>query len=765
MTVVNSLIDPLDDPNAETIRFDVSELIKRYADGQMFLRDTTHDRAVGMVPSTYDAEAHTVRVILATENPVVRFDWGTGQRYEEVMAMSRKHGDLSRLNASAPYLKDHDSRQQPGVWVPNSFKFEKIETKEYTGPALLGTVKFSSRPEVREGIEVDVAEGIRPNHSIGYLPTRVVKVRSKHEDEDGKTVLEQRRIAWLGFEGSNVAMGADNAAKTRSIPEPEPKGDPAMTPEEIKALVEETAAKAARESADAVHAKYAQEQEEASTKRTARDLAIRELSEAHELGDEFRDLYLDTGPRAAKTLDDFRSAAMTFVVERERNTPVIAGVRVEAGDLDERETWAKGAALCILDNAGYGISEREGDHKQDHKDAGGIAWKHMFMQHRNTPGDKAGYRLDERARQFKGLSVINIARMALARSGVSARELQRMPDTQVAKLALRHGNGGFSTIDSFGAIMTDTNNLAVNQGYNEAPRTFLTWGERRLAKDFRDNIEVGIGEMPTMPQVGEKNEIKVVHFTTTGETWAIQLHGARWGITFQAIVNDRTDLLIVRGQDFGASAARMQGDLFYGGAGAGEHADDGCLMGTENMDDGLPLFDDTTAGHRNHIELGGQSGTNVGPPDDLVRINDAGLLLGRQRGFNLDIEIDQRMRFLIVSRGASLVAHQTLQFVRVPGQVVTQATLAESTPDNDEWNDLEIVTERRIDASVGAGVVPPFFVAGPRSGLIYAFLEGMENVQVDSRSGWEVLGMEFRGMIPFGCGRRDFRGIVQVDGQ
>jgi len=98
-----------------------------------------------------DAESRTVTLSFSSEQPVERW-FGT-----EVLSHSAESVDLTRLNAKAALLANHDLNDQIGV----------IENATVENGRGIATVRFS-KSERGEEFYQDVLDGIRLNVSVGY---------------------------------------------------------------------------------------------------------------------------------------------------------------------------------------------------------------------------------------------------------------------------------------------------------------------------------------------------------------------------------------------------------------------------------------------------------------------------------------------------------------------------------------------------------------------------------------------------------------------
>lgn len=154
-------------------------------------------------PATVDPETRTVRAILSTGAPVRRygrFPDGSGYgAYEEQLRL--EPASLRRI-ANAPVLKDHEATSDAVIG--------KIERARLQGNAVEAVLRFGGSPHAAE-MFADVADGLRPNLSIGYG----IISATRNGERGGVPVFA---IVPEIYEASLVAIGADHGAFIRSNP-------------------------------------------------------------------------------------------------------------------------------------------------------------------------------------------------------------------------------------------------------------------------------------------------------------------------------------------------------------------------------------------------------------------------------------------------------------------------------------------------------------------------------------------------------------------
>ena len=129
---------------------------------------------------------------VADEVPYRRSDDNFGDYYQ-VLEISEKAIDTTRLVMNMPFLKDHDHAAQLGA--VKSFGMDDVQKKLYV------SVKFS-RSRFAQAIKEDIIDLIRQNTSIGYY----VNEFQRTGDIDGIPVL--RAVSWTPYECSSVSVPA-----------------------------------------------------------------------------------------------------------------------------------------------------------------------------------------------------------------------------------------------------------------------------------------------------------------------------------------------------------------------------------------------------------------------------------------------------------------------------------------------------------------------------------------------------------------------------
>lgn len=712
---------------------------------------------VRLMPETVDTEARTVELVWSTGAMVRRRDYWTGKPYDEVLSLEAGHVDLSRLNSGAPLLNTHgahDLGQVLGV-VERAW----VETGE-AGAQGRARVRFSGRADV-EPIWRDVEAGIIRNVSVGYSVRRFEIM-----EQEGQVPI-WRAVDWQPMELSAVPVGADAAAGfrgsgapdvfcqlVRAAPpeqsQPQTETDQAVTDQEKDKTMDEqietpvargamyhgdaseiggqtraVPAHAARAAADLLHT-AAEEQPAAGGAAAAEPVATREQRRAigtSDVAEAGRAVVDETAiRRIAQDAMEGERARIAGIQHAARKLGVgeeITADLVRRGvSLDE----ARGALIDAAAQTDRAVETRPHIHMggQCEVDTRRAAVEAALL-HRHDPGR---FELTAAAREWRGLSLIEMARDILASEGVRVRGLSR---DELATRALH------STSD-FPLILSNVTNKTLRAAYETAPRTFAPIARRTTVADFRDVHRLQLGEAPQLEKVNESGEYKRGTLGEAQEKYRIETFGKVIGITRQVLINDDLDAFTRVPALFGTAAATLESDVVWG-----------VITANAAMADGKTLFH---AGHNNLAATG-------------VKLDVAGLAKARtamslQKGLDGKTVLNIRPAFLVVPTSLELEAEQLL------AQNIVPAKSSDVVPGS--LRSLTVISEPRLDP--GTGAVPWYLMASPAAidTIEYAYLEGQEGVAMETRMGFDVDGMEIRARLDFGAKAIDWRGLYKNPG-
>ncbi|WP_375572794.1 prohead protease/major capsid protein fusion protein [Seohaeicola saemankumensis] len=712
---------------------------------------------VRLMPETVDVEARTVELVWSTGATVRRRDYWTGKPYDEVLSLEAGHVDLSRLNGGAPLLNTHgahDLGQVLGV-VERAW----VETGE-AGAQGRARVRFSARADV-EPIWRDVEAGIIRNVSVGYSVRRF-----EITEQEGQVPI-WRAVDWQPMELSAVPVGADAAAGFRG----------SGVPEIFCQLERATLLKPSQQYTETDQAVIDQEKDKTMDEQIETPVArgAMDHGDASEIGRQARVAPAHAAGTAADPLQTAteeqpaagRAAAAEFVAPHEQRRAIGTSDVAEAGRavVDEpamrriaqdamegeraRIAGIQDAARKLgvgeeitadLVRRGVGLHEARGAlidaaaqndravETRPHIRMGGQcevdtrrAAVEAALLHRHDPGR---FELTAAARDWRGLSLIEMARDILSSEGVRVRGLSR---DELATRALH------STSD-FPLILSNVTNKTLRAAYETAPRTFAPLARRTTVADFRDVHRLQLGEAPQLEKVNESGEYKRGTLGEAQEKYRIETFGKVIGITRQVLINDDLDAFTRVPALFGTAAATLESDVVWG-----------VITANAAMADGKALFH---AGHNNLAATG-------------VKLDVAGLAKARtamslQKGLDGRTVLNIRPAFLVVPTSLELEAEQLL------AQNIVPAKSTDVVPGS--LRSLTVISEPRLDP--GAGAVPWYLMASPAAidTIEYAYLEGQEGVAMETRMGFDVDGMEIRARLDFGAKAIDWRGLYKNPG-
>lgn len=326
---------------------------------------------------------------------------------------------------------------------------------------------------------------------------------------------------------------------------------------------------------------------------------------------------------------------------------------------------------------------------------------------------------DEASRGYVHRSLVDHARELLAERG--DRGVHALSPSAVIQRA--HTTSDFPLL--VGAV-TGKFLLSV---YEAAPLGVLTVAREREVKDYKKQHRLRLGEFTDLPEVGEGGEVPYTTIGESDETFAVKDHAAIIGISNQALVNDDLSAFEALVERFGWSAREKERQavvaLLALNSGNGP-----------TLSDGNPLFH---TAHGNKAASGGAI--------DVTTLGAAVSAMRLQKGLSGTVPIGVTPRYLAVPAGKETVARQYL----------AQINPSAASSANPWAQQFELVVDPRLDA-VSATRWYAFADPAQLEVIEIGYLAGQRGPHVESRPGWNTLGVEIRCVHTFGVGAVDWRG-------
>ncbi|TJU91092.1 MAG: peptidase U35 [Mesorhizobium sp.] len=389
--------------------------------------------------------------------------------------------------------------------------------------------------------------------------------------------------------------------------------------------------------------------------------------------------------------------------------------RYENLEVDERRTrvWED---LVARSNESTPIFGQTGTDYHRHTPQTRAAAMAEALVHRLNPGRAPS----DGAREFVGLSIPDMARRSLEFSG---QRTVAMSGGQIVTRALH------STSD-FPYMLGDAVGRVLRLAYSAAPSGLKMAARQTTAADFRAKHSIQFSEAPRLEKVNEAGEFKRGTFAESKESYRLASYGKIFGITRQALVNDDLGAFDSIPRRLGQAASAFEAQFLCD-----------LLVSNPVMSDNVALF---AAAHGN-LDTGGNAAA-IG----LNGLSAARTRMRKQVGLTGEL-ISVTPKFLIVPTEQETLAEQ---FV---------ATLSAATSDevNPFSGKLTVMVEPRL-VDDGAW----YIAADPAEidGLEFAYLEGDEGPQIDTKAGFDVDGVEIKVRLDFGAGFVDHRGWYRNDG-
>jgi len=626
-------------------------------------------------PGSVNSDERRVAILISTETPVRRYDYYSGQYYEEVLLHGEENVDLTR--AITAKLR----------WMHGSGKYGELPIGKLENVTLANRQLRAEAVFSKANPDADMFWRMVEEETLTEISVGGSKQENRVTERDGSIALVEV-TRWAFHEASLVDIGADPSA---GIGRSENQNKGVNVNEELEALkrqLEEMRASGAANDAIArkneeIQAKVsALAAENTELKRVAsiRDLVAAKPGVIGE--DEINRFIGDTTKNAddlARAMLDVATSKQTNVdFQRGEDTPQVYVIgQQNRGDLMR----AIGDSLIL--RAGMSVAE-------PHKDVD----------------------------QFRGASMVEIARMVTGYSGYDRNE--------IIKRAM-------STSD-FPVLLGNVANRVLSQAYDEEMGTFDAWTTPVDVADFKTRTEVSLdrfgGRLRKLTEGGEKKNKET---TESAEQWRLFSYGEKIRITREMLIND--DLGAFEGiiLGFGQMAKRTANGQVYD------------LLQNKGDFANYVMGDTKAIFHTDHANYTA-TGTALGT-DSLT----AARTLVRRQKDKSGTALNITPKYMIVSPEKETLARQL---------ITSEAALGQTNPGiiNPFRNSMDIIVESELSATA-------WYLAAARRTLKVGYLQGTNRRPIVNEKSRDLSGVEYECVFDFGVFAEDYRGLYKNNGQ
>lgn len=342
--------------------------------------------------------------------------------------------------------------------------------------------------------------------------------------------------------------------------------------------------------------------------------------------------------------------------------------------------------------------------------------------------------LTDAGRQYRGLSLVEMAREALDGLGVSTRGMSR---NEIASRAFAVRAGGHHTTGDFPSLLGGVGARRLRAAYELAPSTFQLWARQAAnLPDFRITNVLSVGGAPELKKLNEAGEYTYGTISEDATGYRAFSYGRAIGLTRQMFVNDDLgsfDRLLTR---FGESARRLENRLVYDQ-----------ITGNPTMQDGTALF------HASHGNL-----LTTGSALSLENMAKARAAMRKQKDLDGKTTLNLTPAYLLVPSDLEQLAYQFTSSNYVP---------AKASDVNEFRQGGRTAVEPIVEPLLDELSVASWFLAA-RSGQIdtveYAYVDGSEGVRTETFASEDIDGVKVRATLDFAAKVIDWKGLQKATG-
>lgn len=485
-------------------------------------RDLQVRAAIGPI----DAEKRTFDMVLATETPVRALDMKAWEIVDQVLTCTAAACDLRRLEGSGIGFFEIHPATVYNTETAKSNQIGKIEAVRFENGQCIASVRMSSRPNDPhlEDVWHDIRDGIRTSVSIGFVPTQVTRIETA-DGQRNQMVVDK----WELLEGSlaDVAAAPDTAIQRSATAKPADFQMPSNTVQ-VRTSVRMAAPAAPTQSVNTRISDQKNMEKTPAELQAALDEANTRAQKAEaDLADRDRVAEIRMIVANANAIATRSGSAAIEVDEylKTKQTPeeVRKAVMVKLAEADPNK-GASGGAAPVVRGAGPDMATRM---------ELGLSLRSGAVKDSELKPEEVSM-----AREFRGRSFAEVARMFLDENGVDTRH---MGNDEVARAVfnseVRSGSGAMVSTD-FANILGNAINRTLRRAYELAPQLFKQVAMQGNATDFRPMTRTALSSGSRLKRVAENGEITSSALRDGKEVYAIDHYGDIIRISWVSIIND-----------------------------------------------------------------------------------------------------------------------------------------------------------------------------------------------------------------------------------
>lgn len=652
-------------------------------------------RAADVRPSSFREDDNSIEVCWSVGAAGLRFDWYDGGYYTEQLSMEPGHVRLDRLNAGASVLDSHSSYRLSSVIgsiVPGSVRIEDGQG--------LARIRLATTPDCAD-IVAKIKDGHIRSLSVGYNVYEFVRTEREGEHPHMlATDWEPVEVSFVSVpfdpdaqvrarnaeQGGHTCTirGAAAISEERNMPDPTPTPAPAPAPTPTPTPAPAPAPAPAPEPAPTPVPAPEQQRTMIVSARTIRERCAR----SNDLGSEFALELIEQNEENPLSEAEFERAISDRLLGQ-RQSPHI-DVRVGPTGT-ESEGYRRAIETAVVLRADPSV--------------------------RFPDADVAA------AREFSGMSLMELSRDYLQRTGISTVGMGRL-EIAGAALGLRYGA---VTTSDFANALSNAASKRLRDAYQSAPQTFGPIVSRGTLPDFKDTNIIGLGDAPSLLLVRENAEFTYGVMADSGMSYKLSTYGRIIAITRQAIINDDKRLFSRIPTQFGYKARDLESDLVWG-----------IVISNPIMSDGIALF------HASHGNLAASGGAI-----NVANVAAGRLAMSQQKSAEGGF-ITVRPAYLVVGPAKETEAEQFL----------TAVAATQTSNVNPFTGKLQLIVEPRITDNSWHLIADPASI----DTIEFSHLEGQEGVYIETQVGFDVDGVKTKARLDVGAAPIDFRGMYKNPG-